>query len=112
VDDQAKSSAIQSLYARFIPIIADVLVKSFFLTKVSYEYTMNYLRQEKCLRDHEVADVKLGYLSLLGWDAGALGVGRAGPNGRIDGSKPLREACPCLAGGAGADASAIVLGWR
>ena len=27
--------------------------KSFFLAKILYEYTMNYLHQEKSIRDHE-----------------------------------------------------------
>jgi hypothetical protein len=33
-------------------IIVRTFVKSFFIAKTSCTYTMNYLRQEKCLRDH------------------------------------------------------------
>jgi hypothetical protein len=36
-------------------ISSRVFVKSFFIAKTSYTYTMNYLHQEKSLRDHGVA---------------------------------------------------------
>jgi hypothetical protein len=35
------------------PLYRRVFMKSFFLAKISYTYTMNYLRQEKSIRDHE-----------------------------------------------------------
>jgi hypothetical protein len=40
-------------YSAFAPFIASVLAKRFFLAKILYTYTMNYLRQEITLRDHE-----------------------------------------------------------
>jgi hypothetical protein len=40
------------LYAMIAPLCGRVFVKRFFSAKTSYTYTMNYLRQEKCLRDH------------------------------------------------------------
>jgi hypothetical protein len=50
-------------YAKKIGFIAGVFVKSFFLAKISCTYTMNYLRQEKCLRDHELSAGSLyGYI--------------------------------------------------
>jgi hypothetical protein len=39
-------------------------VKSFFPAKTSCEYTMNYLRQEKCLRDHGSTPSSLGGLMM------------------------------------------------
>jgi hypothetical protein len=34
-------------------VLAEVFEKTYFFTKILYTYTMNYLPQEKCLRDHE-----------------------------------------------------------
>jgi hypothetical protein len=42
-------------YARITPFAVSAFVKSFFIAKTSCTYTMNYLQQEKGLRDHEVS---------------------------------------------------------
>jgi hypothetical protein len=41
-------------YADFVRIFAVIFVKRFFSAKTSCTYTMNYLHQEKCFRDHGV----------------------------------------------------------
>jgi hypothetical protein len=42
-----------AVYTKIIRIIDRVFVKSFFIAKILCTYTMNYLRQEKGLRDHQ-----------------------------------------------------------
>jgi hypothetical protein len=34
-------------------VLVEIFEKTYFFTKISCTYTMNFLRQEKCLRDHE-----------------------------------------------------------
>jgi hypothetical protein len=35
------------------PLYGRIFVKSFFLAKILYTYTMNFFHQEKSIRDHE-----------------------------------------------------------
>jgi hypothetical protein len=47
-------------YVKQIPFVDDIFVKRFFIAKTSYTYTMNYLHQEKHLRDHEAIRGPIG----------------------------------------------------
>jgi hypothetical protein len=71
----------------FAAYVASVFVKSSFLTKNLCAYTMNFLRQEKCLRDHESHMLHLCALGdLYPWQgAGDGGGGTGAGDGRQGG---------------------------
>jgi hypothetical protein len=50
-------------YTKLARIFADIFVKRFFIAKILCTYTMNYLQQEKCLRDHGGHSMALPFLS-------------------------------------------------
>jgi hypothetical protein len=44
---------VDARYSASAPVYSSVMAKRFFLVKILCTYTMNYLRQEITLRDHE-----------------------------------------------------------
>jgi hypothetical protein len=70
--------------------IASIFAKRFFMTKISYTYTVNYLRQEKGLRDHGGGWASVGLDCHLSGDMplSGRGLGRAAGQVMVRGEAP------------------------